>query len=306
LAFPTDEEDLSLLSAFLTETAGHRVTVSVPERGPWHTMCEMVARNAADRAKQYRLETEKEEGTLGALAELLHLESYPARIEAYDISNLGREFLTAGMIVCKDGRLSRSDYRSFKIRTVEGTDDYASMREAIDRRLSHLSDSDGSFSELPDLILLDGGRGHVSVIRSLLEERGMEIPVFGMVKDDYHKTRALCTDTEEISIARMQEIFLLIYRIQEEVHRYTVGKMEAAKRKTLKTSVLTAIAGIGEKKARILLEAFDGTVRLSTATAEEIAAIKGISARDAAAVWEHFHKSVTEEKENNEGEDERL
>ena len=294
LSFSMEKEDLWLLEQYLSERAERKVTVSVPERGKLRTLCEMVERNAADRAKQHRLDLEKEEGTLSTLASLLALETYPVRIEAYDISNLGEEHLTAGMVVCKDGKLHRSEYRSFKIRTVEGTDDYASMREAIDRRLAHLSDADGSFSELPDLILLDGGRGHVSVIRALLRERGIEIPVFGMVKDEYHKTRALCSDSEEISIARMQDVFLLIYRIQEEVHRYTVGRMEAAKRKTLKTSVLTAISGIGEKKARALLLAFDGIAGLRAADHAQIAAVKGISERDAKNVWAYFH---TEEED---------
>lgn len=305
LSFAMEEEDLALLSECLTRIAGHKVTLSIPERGPLRTLCAMVERNAADKAKLYKIDTEKEEGTLSTLAGLLQLETYPSRIEAYDISNLGREFLTAGMIVCKEGKLSRADYRSFRIRTVEGTDDYASMREVLDRRLSHLEDADGSFSELPDLILLDGGRGHVSVVRELLEARGIEIPVFGMVKDDFHKTRALCTDTEEISIAKMQEVFQLIYRLQEEVHRYTVGRMEAAKRKTLKTSALTSIHGIGETKARALLEAFDGLSGVSSASEEELARVARISLRDARAVYAHFHseKEAQIQNEKSEGEE---
>ena len=236
------------------------------------------------------MNTERREGTLGRLAELLRLESYPARIEAYDISNLGKEHLTAGMIVCKDGKFAKADYRSFRIRTVsDTTDDYASMREALARRLEHLSDRDGSFSELPDLILLDGGRGHVSVVRELLAEMGWEIAVFGMVKDDFHKTRALCTDCEEISIAREQDVYSLVYRIQEEVHRFTVGRMENAKRKTLKTSVLTRIDGIGPAKAKKLLAAFGGMGALKKADVDAIAAVSGIGRRDAEAVWKDLH-----------------
>lgn len=291
LAFEMDDADAELVSAYLTKIAGHKITVKTPERGTLRTLCEMVQKNAADRAKLYKIDAEKDEGTLARLAGLLQLEEYPARIEAYDISNLGKEHITAGMIVCKDGKLSRSDYRSFKIASVEGVDDYGSMREAISRRLSHLEDEKGSFSELPDLILLDGGRGHVSVIRELLRERGLSIPVFGMVKDDFHKTRALCTDTEEISIAREREIFLLIYKIQEEVHRFTVSRMENAKRKTVKTSSLTKIDGIGEAKAKKLLAAFGGMGALKLASESEIAAVRGISARDAQAVWSYFHQS---------------
>ena len=291
LSFEIDEADRELLAAYLSKIAGHKIEVRVPERGTLRTLCDMVQKNAADRAKLYKIDTEKDEGTLLRLAELLCLESYPTRIEAYDISNLGREHITAGMIVCKDGKLSRSDYRSFKIAQTDGVDDYASMREALSRRLAHLEDSDGSFSELPDLILLDGGRGHVSVVRELLSELGLDLPVFGMVKDDYHKTRALCTDTEEISIAKEREIFTLIYKLQEEVHRYTVSRMENAKRKTLKTSSLTKIDGIGEVKAKKLLSAFGGMGAVKKASREALAAVRGISERDAEAVWQYFHKN---------------
>ena len=291
LSFPMDEGDREMLSQYLSRVSGHKVAIHTPERGTLRTLCEMVEKNAADQAKQYRINTARNEGTLARLAELLRLETYPARIEAYDISNLGKEHLTAGMVVCHEGKFQKSDYRTFRIRSVVGnTDDYASMRETLSRRLEHLSDGEGSFASLPDLILLDGGRGHVSVVRELLEEKGIDLPVFGMVKDDYHKTRALCTDSEEISIAREQNVYSLIYRIQEEVHRYTVSRMENAKRKTLKTSTLTRIHGIGEAKAKKLLAAFGGMGALRKATVEQIAAVSGISQKDAEAVWNDLNK----------------
>ncbi len=296
ISCPMAEEDIRLLSEYLTSLAGHRVSVRVPARGELRTLCDMVEKNAADHAKLYRINTEKTEGTLLRLGKLLQLESYPERIEAYDISNLSTEHLTAGMIVCENGTFRKSEYRSFRIRSVEGTDDYASMREALERRLDHLSDGTGSFAALPDLILLDGGRGHVSAVRALLAEKDLEIPVFGMVKDDYHKTRALCTDHEEIGIAREQDIFSLIYRIQEEVHRYTVGRMEQAKRKTLKTSSLLKIPGIGEAKAKRLLNAFGGLSALRAADEAKIAAVPGISARDAAAVVRYFAEAEHQRK----------
>jgi len=233
------------------------------------------------------------EETLVRLASKLSLEVYPERIEAYDISNLGQEHLTAGMIVYEGGRFNKSDYRSFRIKSVEGTDDYASMREALSRRLEHLDDDEGSFSKMPDLILLDGGRGHVSSVREVLAERGLDIPVFGMVKDDYHKTRALCTDCEEISIAREQDIFTMVYRIQEEVHRFTVSKMENAKRKTVKHSTLTKIPGIGDAKAKALLSAFGGLAGVRTASYEALSTVRGISSRDAEAIREYFDRKKT-------------
>ena len=289
LSFTLDPEEMAGLSQYLTQMAGHKVTLRTPERGQAHTLCELVCSNAAEKVRQYRLDAEKDEGALVRLAELLELPGYPSRIEAYDISNLGTEHLTAGMIVCEEGKFNKSDYRYFKIKSVEGTtDDYASMREALDRRLSHLEDGEGSFAKLPDLILLDGGRGHVSVVRELMEERGLDIPVFGMVKDDFHKTRALCTEDGEISIARENAVFVLVYRIQEEVHRFTVSRMDSAKRKTLTHSTLTRIKGIGDAKAKVLLQAFGGITGVKNATEEEIAAVKGISKADAANIRAYY------------------
>lgn len=198
--------------------------------------------------------------------------------------------MRCGMIVVADGKFRKGDYRSFSIRGVEGTDDYAAMSEAISRRVARLGDGSDSFSEFPDLILLDGGRGHVSTIRRLLEEKGLDIPVFGMVKDEYHKTRALCSDTGEINIARERQIFMLIYSIQEEAHRFSSKKTEKAKRKTLRKSSLTEIPGIGDKKARLLLVHFGGLAAIKSAELGDIAAVKGISKRDAEAVYNHFRK----------------
>ena len=289
LSFEMEDADLDMLSRYLSELAGRRVHVYTPERGELHTLCNLVEKNAAEKAKRYRIESEAQEGTLVRLASLLQLETYPARIEAYDISNLGQEHLTAGMIVCEEGKFKKSDYRSFKIKTVDGTDDYASMREVLQRRLLHLSDREGSFSQIPDLILLDGGRGHVSTVRELTQEMGLQIPVFGMVKDEHHKTRALCTDSEEISIAKERDLFSLIYRVQEEVHRYTVKCMENAKLKELTTSTLTEISGIGEVKAKKLLLAFDGMKAIREASVEDLARVPGISERDAKAIYAFYH-----------------
>ncbi len=289
LSFPMDPEEMAGLSQYLSNLAGHKVTLRTPERGQGRTLCELVCSNAAEKARRYRLDAERDEGALVRLAELLELDGYPGRIEAYDISNLGAEHVTAGMIVCEDGKFNKADYRFFKIKSVEGApDDYASMREALDRRLAHLQDGEGSFGRLPDLILLDGGRGHVGVVRELMAERGLDIPVFGMVKDDFHKTRALCTEDGEISIARENAVFLLIYRIQEEVHRFTVSRMDAAKRKTLTHSTLTKIKGIGDAKAKALLAAFGGITGVKNATETELAAVKGISKADAEHIRAYY------------------
>ncbi len=292
LSFELDENENEALSSCLSDMAGKKISVRTPERGDAKKLCEMALANAADKAREFRASAERDERTLVRLAELLKLETYPSRIEAYDVSNIGSESMRCGMIVVSDGRFSKKDYRSFAIKSIKGADDYAAMREALERRLSRLSDASGSFAEAPDLILLDGGRGHVSTIRALLDEKGIEIPVFGMVKDDYHKTRALSGgDVDgEINIAKEKQVFMLIYRIQEEVHRFTYGKTSAAKRKTLKTSVLVAIDGIGEKKAGLLLTHFGGLEAVKKAGIDELSAVKGISGKDAKAVYAHFHK----------------
>ena len=195
------------------------------------------------------------------------------------------------MIVTNGTKFKKSDYRSFKINSVKNsTDDYASMREALSRRFSHLGDESGSFSELPDLILLDGGRGHVAVVKELFNELGIDVPVFGMVKDDYHKTRALCTESDEINIAKENALFVFIYKIQEEVHRFTVSKMDSAKRKTLTKSSLTKISGIGDAKAKALLKHFGSITAIKNANADEISSVKGISRTDAENIRNYFDK----------------
>lgn len=285
LGFPLSEEAEEALGAWLRKKADYKVTISHPLRGEKKALCDMVAENARRQAEQYRFEREKDEGTLIRLASLLALEVIPERIESYDISNYGSEHITAGKVVLKGTKFDKSAYRTYKIRgTQDGPDDYASMREAIERRMSHTEDP------YPDLILLDGGKGHVSVIRLLLREMGIDIPVFGMVKDDYHKTRALVGEEEEISIASEQSVFLLIYRLQEEVHRFTISRMTEAKRKTLKTSSLEKISGIGPAKAKALLLHFSSPSAIARAEMDELAAVKGISHTDAERIYRHFRQ----------------
>ena len=224
----------------------------------------------------------------------MRLEAIPERIEAYDISNIGSENITAGMVVYKNARPSKNDYRLFKIKTVCDTpDDYTSMKEALRRRIKHLKeDKSGSFSEYPDLLLIDGGKGHVSSVKSVLEEEGVTIPVFGMVKDEFHKTRALCTENEEINIAREQSIFMLIYKIQEEVHRFTVDKVMKAKRSSLTHSSLEKIEGIGPAKAKKLLHSFGTLTAIKNASIEELANTDGISATDAKNIYNYFKQKT--------------
>ncbi len=291
LSFEMPEGDRALCEEYLSQRAGRRVTVRTPQRGEGRKLCLMAEKDARTHCETSRKKEEGEEHLLVSLAATLGLEVLPERIEAYDISNMGSEHITAGMIVAKKGKLRKGHYRYFRIKGKESPDDYGSMREAISRRLSHLDDKgDESFSECPDLILLDGGAGHVSVIRELMRDAGLDIPVFGMVKDEHHKTRTLVTDTQEISIARDPELFRFIYRLQEEVHRFTVSRMTDAKRKTMKTSSLEKIKGIGPSKAKKLLAAFGTLSKLKEATAEEIRETAKVSEADAKAIYGYFHK----------------
>ncbi len=284
--FHIEEDAKELLESFLGENAGYRVHIKFPERGDLKSLCNMVYDNARQYAGQYKADTERDNKTLIKLASMLSLEVVPERIEAYDISNFGSDNITGGMISVVKGKFNRRDYRTYKIRSTQNTpDDYMSMRETIERRLSHTEQT------YPDLILLDGGKGHVSVIKQLLWELGIDIPVFGMVKDSFHKTRALTTEDEEISIAREQAVFQFIYKIQEEVHRFTVKTMSNAKSKTLTRSSLEDIQGIGQGKAKKLLAHFKTIKAIKSAGVDELAAVKGISAKDAEAIFQYYNKS---------------
>ncbi len=289
LSFEIEEEDKLLLEEYLGKLADHRVYVKIPERGEQKKLCDLALANAREKSREYSSKFASDSDTLVKLAELLQLEVVPERIESYDISNIGAEFKTAGMVVCENGEFVKADYRTFRIKSVEGTDDYASMREAISRRIEHLSDESGAYSKRPDLILLDGGKGHVHVIRELLQEVGKDdIPVFGMVKDDFHRTRALCDETDEYDISGDRGLFTYIYKIQEEVHRFTVSKMQGAKRKTVRRSILENIPGIGAEKAKNLLKHFGTVAKVKTATRDELCSVKGITLTNAMEIEKYY------------------
>ncbi len=282
LDFRIDDENLSALSELLKSRAGYSVQIRTPQKGDSKALCRMVYDNAKEYALEYRKKTEKENDTLIRLAQMLCLEVVPDKIEAFDISNYGDENITAGMIRFENGNFRKSGYRTYKITSSKTQDDYASMKEAVTRRFLHTE------LEFPDLLLIDGGTGHVGVVKKALDEINVSLPVFGMVKDSYHKTRALTDGECEISIARDQAVFQLIYGIQEEVHRYTVSRMTNAKRKTLKTSSLTRIPGIGPAKAKALLGALGGIAGVKSADEKTLEAIPGISSKDAENIISYF------------------
>ena len=289
LSLALSNEDKDSLEEYFTLRAGYKVNVKTPERGALHKLCETAEQNAAEKARQYVSDIKRSENVLFELADSLCLEILPERIESYDISNIGADNKVCGMIVVENGKFKRSDYRSFNIKSVVGTDDYGSLREALTRRFEHLkNDTGGAFSIEPDLILLDGGKTHVGVAKEVMSEYGMSIPVFGMVKDDFHKTRALCNETDEINIAKQKALYMFIFGIQEEVHRFSVGKTMKGKRSTLKRSSLEKISGIGPAKAAALLKAFGGLSGVKAATLAELKSVKGISETDAVNIEAYF------------------
>ncbi|MBO4229453.1 MAG: excinuclease ABC subunit UvrC [Clostridia bacterium] len=294
IGFPFRVEESVSLSAFLSSLSNRKTIVRVPQRGDSRKLCEMANENAAQHGRQLQQTAEKNLGTAVTLAELLALDSVPERIEAYDISNLGSEHITAGMIVWDSGRFCKKDYRLFSIRGAgDSPDDYGSMREALRRRLERLMANEPGFEQPPDLILLDGGKAHVHAAEAVMEELGLSLPVFGMVKDAYHKTRALTDSDREISIASQQSVYNFIFRIQEEVHRFTLSRMMNAKRKTVRTSSLEKIKGIGPAKARLLLETFGSMDSLAGASEEQLLSVKGIQKELAQAIMDYFKEKST-------------
>ena len=294
LSEPLSNEETELLSTHFSALLGKKVTLRTPKKGNAKNLCDMALANAKEKIASYRRDLEKEDKNLILLSEMLALEVIPDRIEAYDVSNIGDEFITASMVVYQNGGLQKSEYRTFRVRVGEERDDYASMREALSRRLSHIGNEENSLGAAPDLILLDGGRGQVSAVREVMEQMGIQIALFGMVKDDFHKTRALTDGENEIGIAREPGVYALIYRLQEEAHRVAYSRSQNAKRKTMKHSSLEKIAGIGPVKAKALLLSFGTLKRLSVAEREELLSVRGITEADAEAVYRYFENKRKE------------
>lgn len=279
-------EDTAAAEEWLSCKAGYGVKIKTTARGDLHKLCIMAEENAAQKAKEFVAEKTKSDETLARLASIAGLGVVPERIEAFDISNMGDDNITAGMVLFENGKPKKSGYRIFNIKSTKIRDDYASMREAMERRISHFGDAS---SPPPDLFLIDGGIGHVSTVQEVLDAHGVSVPALGMVKDDHHKTRALVNAYgEEISIAAEASVYSLIFRIQEEVHRFAVSKMMNAKRKNVKTSVLEEIDGIGKARAKALLSRFGGLSGVKNASETELLTVRGITAETAKNIKEFF------------------
>ena len=284
-------EDRELLEQWLSEKAGRRVVIHLPQRGEQAQLVEMCRNNAAERIARLQEMSGRDAAALDELARLLGLPGPPAYIESYDISHTAGSHNVAGMVVFYNGRPLKSAYRKFNIQDIEGQDDYGSMRQVISRRLDEYEqnkDSGEGFGRLPDLILLDGGKGHVAAIRPLLKERGYDIPVFGMVKDDHHRTCAIAQDGGEIAIHAKRSAFTLVSAIQEEVHRFAITFHRKKRGKSHLRTSLTEIEGVGETRARALLRHFGSVKAVREASLEELYGVKGITRPVAEAVFRHF------------------
>ena len=287
-------EDEELLVRWLSEKRGKTVRLLVPQRGDQAQLVQMCRKNAAENIARQTGNSGRDASALDELRRLLGLEKAPAYIESYDISNLAGGENVAGMVVFENGRPLKSAYRKFKIKTVEGQDDYGSMREVIRRRFQEYyacqekGEAEG-FGRLPDLILLDGGKGHVAAVQPLLEEMGIEVPLFGMVKDDRHRTRAIAQGGGEIAISSYRRAYTLVSSIQDEVHRFAIGYHRQQRKKSAISSTLTSIPGIGEARAKALLKHFKTVTAVSEADLAELEGAPGMTKPAARRVWEHFH-----------------
>ena len=305
IMLPMEIEDADVVAQWLSAKRGQKVYIRVPKKGQREKLVELAEQNAVMVLTQDKEKIRREEGrTIGAvkeIADLLEL-GYVKRMEAYDISNTNGFESVGSMVVYERGKPCRSDYRKFKLKTVTGPDDYASMREVLTRRFTHgmeervqnrqkdLAPEYGSFTKFPDLILMDGGKGQVNIALEVLDELKLAIPVCGMVKDDHHRTRGLYFNNEEIPIDRHSEGFRLITRIQDEAHRFAIEYHRSLRSKQQVHSVLDDIPNIGQTRRKALMRQFQSLEKIREATVEQLREVDGMNEKAARSVYEFFHK----------------
>lgn len=311
IMLPEEVEDAEILADWLSSRRGGKVYIRVPQKGMKEKLVELAEKNAQLVLSQDREKIKREEGrTIGALKEigkLLELDGLQ-RVEAYDISNINGFETVGSMVVYEKGKPKRSDYRKFKLKTVTGPDDYASMREVLMRRFLHgikeqeeleqkeLSNEYGSFTRFPDLIMMDGGRGQVNIAQKVLKELNLTIPVCGMVKDDNHRTRGLYYQNRELPIDRSSEGFKLITRIQDEAHRFAIEYHRSLRSKEQVHSVLDDITGIGPARRKALMKKYQSLDAIKAATQEDLADTETMNEQAAHSVYAFFHPTGTVEQ----------
>ena len=293
----TELEEQSILEQWLTEKRESRVYLKVPKRGQAKELVDLVGRNASEAlVRQEQEETYQEQRTAGVLEQLqnvLGLEDVPHRMECYDISNTQGTESVASMVVFVDGKPKKDQYRRFKIKTVDGANDYASLKEVLTRRLKHglaeqTEGGNGKFSAFPDVIMMDGGRGQVNIALEVLKELELSIPVCGMVKDSHHRTRGLYYNNIEIPMDSHSELFLLITRMQDEAHRFAITYHRSLRGKRNLASVLDDIPGVGEKRKKNLLKHFGSFTKIKEASIEELLEVEGINHAVAEEIYSYL------------------
>lgn len=284
-------EDLSVLE-YIQKQKNTKVNITQAQKGDNAKIIKMAYTNAVERLARESGRLNKSERYVDELSALLGLKNPALNIESYDISNWGEGTSVAGMVVFKEGKPFKAGYRKFKINTVAGTDDYASMQEVISRRINRYIQKDsGQFGEKPDLILLDGGKGHLSAVLQIVKGTPFEdVPIFGMVKDSKHRTRALVSKDGEIAIALHKGIFKFITEIQDEVHRFAIEYQRKHQKTKSYAVTLTKIEGIGQKKAEILTDEFKTLANIKQLTQAQLENVRGISKKDAENIYNYFNK----------------
>ena len=316
---PCSLPDQQIIEQWLSKVKGKKVHIINPKQGDKEKLVDLAGKNAGilmlRYVEKYRQEKKKQEQALEELRAAVGLSELPVRIESYDISNTSGALTVGSMVVYQNGKEKRNDYRKFRIRSVSGQDDYASMREMLYRRFSHgleekkenlklgKKDEMGSFSQFPDLILMDGGKGQVSICQSVLQELDIRIPVCGMVKDEHHRTRALLVDFEEVPISTHGECFKFLTRVQDEVHRFAISYHRSLRMKEQVHSLLDDIKGIGPKRKKALLRKFHDILGISRASYEEIRSIPEMDEQSTKALLRFFKER--KEKESGDSEEEQ-
>ena len=284
---PFQMEDSGLFSQYLGQEFGKKTQFRVPQRGDNARLVELANKNALEEAERSTDKDERISATVAMLGKMLNMQP-PRRLESFDISNIAGTDIVASMVVFQDGKPRKSDYRHFKVEGLSDQDDYASMRQIVSRRLDDLKAGEKGFSEMPDALLIDGGVNHAKVALEAVQDAMLDIPVFGMVKDDRHRTRALVTpEGKEIRIDNNQAIFALIGNIQEETHRFAISYHRKLRSKRLRYSELDAISGIGPKRKQDLLRHFKSLSAIRNAGTDELKQV--LPADAAASVYSHFH-----------------
>lgn len=295
LQVPLEEDEEEMIASWLSEKRGHKVQILVPERGEKSRLVELAEKNAQMVLRQDHERIRKEEkrtsGAMKMVADWLNLSDIH-RVEAFDISNISGFESVGSMVVFQDGQPRRNDYRKFRIKSVQGPNDYASMEEVLTRRFTHGMQTDaGGFDRFPDLIMMDGGRGQVNIALGVLEKLDLHIPVCGMVKDDHHRTRGLYYNNIEIPIDTHSAGFHLITRVQDEAHRFAIEYHRSLRGKKSTQSILDEIPGIGEARRKALMRAFGSLEAVRDAEVEDLAALDGMNQRAAQSVYDFFHKN---------------